>query len=199
MWSKMRWNNFSWKCLTQCFHVDIQMLKYMSFSVSSVDQKFGKSLENLGKPCFSSQFYFSSSWPIYNQSPHSSHLHSREWRNNNIHCQTPTAIHNCYEDFKAFAKVAFYNINMWGCTRGWMSLDLMKKKQKSQILISYGYDYLSLLLYIVSILLDPLLMVWCKTAVSPMHYMLVNTLLVPDCNNYEAALFGYHRWYICMM
>ena len=30
---------------------------------------------------------------------------------------------NPYEEFKGFVEVTLYNINKWGCTLGWISLD----------------------------------------------------------------------------
>ena len=109
-----------------CFHVDLYILKYIwNFQCSVNTGNRVKITKILEKCVLASRYCFSPTWPVLQ--PVSTLISTAGKPSSGGPQTTFTVNHkpqsNLYEEFKGFVEVTLYNINKWGCTLGWRSLD----------------------------------------------------------------------------
>ena len=90
-------------------------------------QKYGKNDENIGKKCSGVSISFQPN--LANLQPVTALISTTGEPASGGPQTTFTVNHkpqsNLYEKFKRFVEVTLYNINKWGCTLCWRSLDVV--------------------------------------------------------------------------
>ena len=133
------------KVKKSCFPVELSMLKHIQYFQCSVDTRNRINMKKYRKKVFWCSVLFQSN--LANLQPVTPQISTAGKLSSGGQQTTFTVNHepqsNLYEEFKGFVEVTLYNINKWGCTLGWMSLDAdkiantkdHKKNRNLQILI----------------------------------------------------------------